>query len=173
MATTQDRALSGVEGEDPSRPSFVIRPAGTKDLNDISAIESEAFSNPWHADTFYSLLSRERVRFLVAASSESGVLGYAVLWWVLEQAELANLAVRGDHRRMGIGGALLDRALEDAIGLGIESVFLEVRRSNESAQVLYSTRGFRQISIRRDYYQNPREDALILVKFFSQRGRQV
>jgi ribosomal-protein-alanine N-acetyltransferase len=172
MATTQDRAISGVEGEDSSRPSFVIRPAGDMDLNDISAIESKAFSNPWHPSTFSSLLSRERVRVLVAASQESGVLGYAVLWWVLEQAELANLAVRGDCRRMGIGGALLDRVLEDAAALGMESVFLEVRRSNESAQALYATRGFRQISIRRDYYQAPREDALILLKSLGQGGRQ-
>ena len=153
--------------EDPTGPdaqSVRIRSAVTADLPTIAEIEFQSFSNPWQPDTFRSLLERERVRVLVAEELEKGVVGYAVLWWVLDQAELANLAVRMGHQGRGIGSALLDQAIEHAKSKGVESLFLEVRQSNESAYRLYASRGFTQISIRKDYYQNPREDALIFVK---------
>lgn len=133
-------------------------------LSGIAGIEAEAYSNPWHPDTFRSLLRQDRAKILVAEDEEGGVAGYAVYWWVLEQGELANLAVRGDQRGRGLGGAILDKAMAMAVDQGIESVFLEVRESNDPARRLYRSRGFRQISVRKGYYQNPREDALILVR---------
>jgi ribosomal-protein-alanine N-acetyltransferase len=141
-----------------------IRSAIAADLPTIAEIEFQSFSNPWQPDTFRSLLERERVKVLVAEELEKEVVGYAVLWWVLDQGELANLAVRTDHQGRGIGSVLLDQAIEHAKSKGVESLFLEVRQSNESAYRLYANQGFNQISIRRGYYQNPREDALILVK---------
>lgn len=134
------------------------------DLSAIAGIEAEVYSNPWHPDTFRSLLRQDRAKILVAEDETGGVAGYAVYWWVLEQAEVANLAVRGDQQGLGFGGAILDRAMLMAANQGIESVFLEVRVSNESARRLYASRGFRQISVREGYYQNPKEDALILVR---------
>jgi ribosomal-protein-alanine N-acetyltransferase len=141
-----------------------IRLATEADLPAIAEIEASAYSNPWHPDTFRSLLRQSRAKVLVAEDKDGGVAGYAVYWWVLEQAELANLAVRGDQQGQGLGGAILDRALLMAGSQGVESVFLEVRVSNESARRLYASRGFRQISVREGYYQNPKEDALILVR---------
>ena len=137
------------------------------DLAAIATIESESFSNPWQPDAFRSLLKQERAQLLVAEDPVAGVVGYAVLWWVLDQGELANLAVRRDHRRTGIGSILLDQAIAHAESQGVGSFFLEVRMSNEQAYRLYSNRGFSQISIREDYYRNPREDARILVKQLS------
>jgi [ribosomal protein S18]-alanine N-acetyltransferase len=101
---------------------------------------------------------------LVAEDPEDGVVGYAVSWWVLDEAELANLAVREDHRGCGVGSALLDRLLDEIRALEVDRVFLEVRISNERAHGLYLKRGFTQIGVRKGYYQNPREDARILVK---------
>jgi ribosomal-protein-alanine N-acetyltransferase len=134
------------------------------DLSGIAGIEAAVYSNPWHPDTFRSLLQQDRAKILVAEDEAGGVAGYAVYWWVLEQAELANLAVRADQQGRGLGGAILDQALVMAGKQGIESVFLEVRVSNEAARRLYAGRGFRQISVREGYYQNPKEDALILVR---------
>lgn len=134
------------------------------DVPSISRIESELYSNPWQPDTFASLLRRDGVKFLVAEEDE-GVVGYAVLWWVLDQGELANLAVQEPSQGRGIGTELLDQVVSHAEAVGVESLFLEVRMSNDKAYRLYSHRGFKQVSVREGYYQNPREDARILVKF--------
>lgn len=141
-----------------------IRRAQAADLSAVAAIEAQAFSNPWPPETLLSLMARGRVLLLVAEDPEDGVVGYAVSWWVLDQAELANLAVRQDHQGRGIGSALLDGILAEIREKGVESVFLEVRVSNERARGLYLSRGFTQIAVRADYYENPREDARILVK---------
>lgn len=153
-----------MEDADELGGAVKIRPALVADLASITVIESQSFSNPWQPDTFRSLLAQERVRVFVAEDPVEGVVGFTILWWVLDQAELANLAVRKDHQRRGIGSTLLDRAIAHAESQGVESLFLEVRVSNESAYRLYTHRGFTQISVRKDYYQNPREDARILVK---------
>ncbi|MGD2120280.1 MAG: ribosomal protein S18-alanine N-acetyltransferase [Gemmatimonadota bacterium] len=143
-----------------------LRLAVPTDLSSISAIEALSFSNPWHPDTFRSLLTRERVRVL-AAESGGEVVGYAVFWWVMDQGELANLAVHPESQGKGVGSRLLDQVLTDAKAVGIESLFLEVRESNERARRLYAQRGFVQISVREGYYRNPPEDACILVKDLS------
>jgi len=153
----------GGAGARPFSPAW-IRRAGAADLGAMVRIESRSFSNPWHPRIFRSLITRERAIVLVAEMPEDGVVGYAVSWWVLEQAELGNIAVREDCRGRGIGSALLDRVLEEIRERGVESVFLEVRMSNARAHALYLARGFIQIAVRADYYRNPMEDARVLVK---------
>lgn len=150
--------------------AVLIRRAQPGDLPAMAVIESGSFSNPWHPQTFRSLITQERVIVLVAEDTDQGVVGYAVSWWVLDQAELANLAVREGHRGRGIGSALLDRVLDEIRERQVESVFLEVRMSNERAHGLYLNRGFTQIGVRADYYQNPREDARILVRHLDPEG---
>jgi ribosomal-protein-alanine N-acetyltransferase len=146
--------------------TVTLRYALPSDLPAITSIEALSFSNPWHPDTFGSLLTRDRVRVL-AAAHDGEVIGYAVLWWVLDQGELANLAVHPDFQGRSIGSRLLDRVLSEARNVGIESLFLEVRESNEKARRLYSRRGFVQVSIRKGYYRNPPENACVLVRTLS------
>jgi ribosomal-protein-alanine N-acetyltransferase len=146
------------------RESVMVRPAVQEDVETIGRLEAQLYPNPWFPATFRSVLKREMARILVADGLGRGVVGYAVFWWVHEQAELANLAVAKDFQGQGVGGQLLDRVLAEVANRDVETVFLEVRESNEAARRLYRSRGFSQISIRRDYYRNPREDALILVK---------
>jgi len=81
---------------------------------------------------------------------------------VLDEGEIANLAVSSDARRCGIGGTLLDAALATARTRGAATVYLEVRDSNERARSLYASRGFVQVTRRRRYYRDPTEDALVL-----------
>jgi ribosomal-protein-alanine N-acetyltransferase len=144
---------------------LVLRPAEAGDLEAMARIEGMSYSNPWHPSAFGSLLARNEARMIVAEDPALGVVGHAVFWWVLDQAELANLAVDPSARRRGIGAALLDRVLVEAKELGVASVFLEVRWSNEAAHHLYLTRGFMQIAVRRGYYRSPPEDARVLVRF--------
>lgn len=136
-----------------------LRPA---DVETVVAIEAEAFTSPWRADTFLGLLGRDTVRMLVMTDAAEAIVGYAVLWIVLDQGELANLAVVSDRRGEGLGRALLDHVLDDARGRGVEKLFLEVRESNEVALRLYRAAGFEEIGRRPAYYDNPREDARVL-----------
>jgi len=167
MGSNPDRVPAAVEGHASAPNAVLVRPAIAADLMTITDIESQSFSNPWQHDTFRSLLKQERAKVWVAEEAGSGVVGYTVLWWVLDQGELANLAVRRDRRKRGIGSILLNVAITHAETQGVESLFLEVRMSNQPAYRLYADRGFSQISIRKDYYQNPLEDARILLKSLS------
>jgi ribosomal-protein-alanine N-acetyltransferase len=176
MATTGRKAwLEGQEGQEGASPEppVRIRKARRADLSTVSGLEGELYSNPWHPDTFRALLRRKQASILVAEDPGDGVVGYAVFWWVKDQAELANLAVASEHQGAGVGGALLDRVLDDVAGLGVKTLFLEVRMSNESASRLYASRGFTQVSIRRGYYRNPREDARVLVRTLPLSTRKV
>ncbi len=160
MATTEDRV-----GRSPGYGTgeVAIRPATLDDVEAVAAIEGASFSNPWHLETFRSLISQGRAHILVAEEARE-VVGYSVAWWVMDQGELANLAVRREYQGRGTGGALLDRVLEDVTRAGVESLFLEVRVSNRPAQALYASRGFTRVAVRKDYYWNPVEDAWVLMR---------
>ena len=164
MATAEEKMETKRAAMSSGGLRVLIRRATLADVESISAIEVRAFSNPWHPLTFSSLISQKRAHVLVAEGSEGEVVGYAVLWWVMEQGELANLAVAEGVRGKGVGSTLLDRALADAEANGVEALFLEVRFSNDRAFHLYRSRGFAQVAVRRDYYRNPREDARVLLK---------
>jgi ribosomal-protein-alanine N-acetyltransferase len=151
--------------------SFSIRAATVEDVEAVAAIEASAFSNPWYPHTFRSLIQQGRAHILIAEDSGGEVMGYAVVWWVHEQGELANLAVREEYQRKGIGSALLDHLLRDLQKAKVESLFLEVRTSNEGAYQLYLSRGFTQVAVRKGYYRNPREDARILLKKLQPQGK--
>lgn len=164
MATTEDRLGMDPDLNAGSGKSFSIRAAKLADLEEIAALEAAAFSNPWNTRTFRSLIRREGVLISVAEAVSGGILGYSVCWWVQDQAELANLAVKEEFRGRGVGSALLDQVLLNLARAGVDTLFLEVRVSNDEALALYRSRGFVQVALRRDYYRNPREDARILLK---------
>lgn len=95
--------------------------------------------------------------------AETGkIVGYAVLWCILDQGEIANLAIQPNRRGERLGARLLDETLQVASRRGVRSVFLEVRESNAAARHLYAVRGFREIGLRKGYYDQPTEDALVL-----------
>jgi [ribosomal protein S18]-alanine N-acetyltransferase len=151
-------------------PAVALRPAVLADIDAILEIERASFPDPpWSRSSFVVLLDDPRVSFLVATAaggapraSAGEVLGYVVTWIVADEGEIANLAVRTDRRRAGIGRALVDAAITAAIGGGARSLYLEVRESNAGARALYERRGFAAIGTRAKYYRNPSEDALIL-----------
>jgi len=143
---------------------YRIRPMEVPDVPGVVAIEREAFSTPWSEDTFCSLFQRSHWVLLVLEGPQGVVSGYAVLGCVMEQGELANIAIRKEDRGRGLGGILLDRVLEEGATRGVHQIFLEVRISNAGAAALYRSRGFQEIGIRKDYYEEPREHARVLVR---------
>jgi len=133
-----------------------------RDVDAVVAIETEAFSSPWRRETFLDLMDRPTLEILVLDDARSGILGYAVLWCVMDQGELANVAVKPEHRQRGLGSYLLSRLLETGRERGIRTVFLEVRESNQAALKLYRRFGFSEVGLRRGYYDHPKEDARVM-----------
>lgn len=154
----------------PSDHGVRLRPARESDLPGVLAIERVSFTDPWSRSSFATLLEQPRVYFSVALDEADALVGYTVAWFVLDEAELANLAVLPQARGRRIGSLLLAAALAAADARGIESMYLEVRASNVSAIALYSAHGFTEIARRKAYYKKPVEDALVLRRAFAGPG---
>jgi ribosomal-protein-alanine N-acetyltransferase len=133
------------------------------DVERVVAIEAASFASPWSEATFRGLLEREGLELWVLERAEAGVVGYAVVWCILDQGELANIAIAPGHRGAGLGSMLLGKVLDEARARGVRSMYLEVRESNSGAAALYRRFGFEQIGIRPRYYESPVEDALLMV----------
>lgn len=146
----------------PSKPQ--VREARPRDLPTIVEIEQASYSTPWTEASLRGMIHQERTAFLVAEVKDAPrrLVGYGILRWAADEAEVANLAVHPSTRNLGIGGAILDRLLDLSFARGIRSVFLEVRASNVPALTLYRGRGFREVGVREHYYDRPREHARVL-----------
>lgn len=128
--------------------------------------EDICFANdPWSEATFRDAMDNPACRMFILQNTQSSkMLGYGVIHYCLDEADLANIAILPEERGKGLGGLLLDIMLEDARNNGVLRTFLEVRESNASARGLYASRNFYKIGKRRRYYKNPCEDAVIMVR---------
>ncbi|MFN2446130.1 MAG: ribosomal protein S18-alanine N-acetyltransferase [Vicinamibacterales bacterium] len=141
----------------------IERLSGLADLEGLLDIERASFNNPTSREWYERELGRPDVCFIyVLRLPARPVAGFCTFWRVADQIHINNLAVHPEHRRGGLGRHLLARVLEEAERMGAPNATLEVRRSNEAAQRLYDTAGFRVTATRTGYYTQPIEDALIL-----------
>lgn len=141
--------------------SYRIRPARPADSAALSEIERSSFGDPWSPEGFRQALAGPGSFGLVA--DRGGLpLGYLFGRQMADEGEILNLAVAPRYRRGGVGGALLHAGLAWFLARKVREVFLEVRESNQAAQRLYLTNGFRAVGLRAAYYRNPPEDALVL-----------
>jgi ribosomal-protein-alanine N-acetyltransferase len=138
-----------------------LRDLVPEDLPQVLTIEQASFSTPWRRNTFEGLLRRGDAD-LIGATAEGKLVGYAITWTILDQAELGNVAVAPDARRRGVGRMLVEAALRRVRRRGARECFLEVRESNVVARRLYEELGFTAIGRRRRYYASPVEDALVM-----------
>jgi [ribosomal protein S18]-alanine N-acetyltransferase len=145
---------------DSSVSLVAMRP---ESLGTIMEIERSCFSDPWSERAFRQTLASGRSASLVAIDRDTAKpIGYVVAWFVMDEGEIANVAVAPGWRGRGVGGMLLDSVLELAGARGVTTVYLEVRETNSAALHLYASRGFEQVGRRRGYYRKPKEDALVL-----------
>lgn len=141
----------------------VSRLSAGDDLAAIAELQRRSFTNPWGADSIqWELANTDVARLYVATARDGAVVAYCACWLIFDELHINSLAVDEDVRRRGVARRLLREVFRDAIGAGARSATLEVRRSNEAARRLYLSLGFVVDAVRRDYYQLPREDALIL-----------
>jgi len=143
------------------RPGLVLRGMTLADVPQVLHIERRSFSIPWQEPTFRGLLRRRSASLLVAEDAGT-IVGYAVLWYAADEAELGDLAVHPEARRQGLGRWILDRSLLEAGRRGAEQVVLEVRASNAEARRLYEKAGFDTVGVRPSYYSEPVEDAILM-----------
>jgi [ribosomal protein S18]-alanine N-acetyltransferase len=140
---------------------IVVRDMEPADVKTVVAIEQESYTVPWSEATFRGLLRRRDAEMIVAVGGDR-VVGYAAFWCVVDQGELGNVATTAGWRRRGIGARLIIEILRRADQRGVREIFLEVRPTNAAARRLYDAFGFVQVGRRRNYYQEPVEDALVL-----------
>lgn len=153
---------------------MLIRRMTMEDIPSVVEIEDQCFSLPWSAKSFADSLSRKDTIFLVcvenggnhdgqsADDSVSQITGYMGLYLSFDEASVTNVAVSPACRKKGYGKALVVASKEAAKAAGAESIFLEVRVSNEPAISLYKKLGFEKLGIRKKFYEHPVEDAIIM-----------
>jgi tRNA threonylcarbamoyladenosine biosynthesis protein TsaB len=156
-AQAEERVRHRVAAAEP----ITLRAFRDADVPEVAAIEKRVFGDPWPESFFKSELRQPLIHARIA-EKRGRVAGYGVAWLGAGAGHLGNLAVAPEERRRGVAGALLRDLLERARALGVESITLEVRVSNFAAQALYRGHGFRLAGLRRGYYRDTGEDALLM-----------
>ena len=144
-----------------------IVPMNSDHLDEVAELERICFSTPWSRNMLAEELDNMLSAFLVALDDNGRVAGYAGVQVILDEGYITNIAVRPDCRRQGVAGKLLQVFLDFAQANHLSFLTLEVRASNYDAIALYGSRGFRSMGRRKNYYEHPREDAIIMTREFT------
>ena len=147
-----------------------IVPMNADHLDEVAELERICFSTPWSRNMLAEELDNACSAFLVAEDDAGRVVGYAGLQVILDEGYITNVAVRPECRRNGIAGKLLQVFLDFGQANHLAFLTLEVRASNYDAIALYGSRGFRSVGRRKNYYEHPKEDAIIMTREFKSDG---
>ena len=144
----------------------MIAPMTKEHVTAVAEIERLCFSLPWSEESLKESLDSQYSHFYVFLEGDT-VVGYMGLYAVAGEGSVTNVATHPDHRKKGIGYALVQNALRVAQSLALESVTLEVRESNLPAQGLYEKCGFKPVGIRKNFYDMPKEDAVLMSRILA------
>ena len=136
----------------------------TDRIDEVLEIERASFSDPWSREMFRSELEVGGGTYARLAERERILVGYLMAVMIMDEAHLGNLAVRPSERRSGVGQSLLDDLLNAAQERGVARVTLEVRASNQIARKFYYRNKFIDVAMRKNYYRNPVEDAIVMLR---------
>lgn len=143
-------------------------------LGQVLEIEERSFPSPWSYQAFACEILQNPLAFYVVAVAGEKVVGYAGMWVVLDEAHITNVAVHPGWRKMGLGRALMQELIRRAARRGVARITLEVRPSNAAARRLYAALGFEEAGLRKNYYIDNNEDAIIMWKeVWSNHGKGV
>ena len=138
-----------------------IRRMTLADADGAHAVETASFVRPWTRDDFVREMTVNVCARYLVAEDAGRIVGFAGAWIVLDEAHVTNIAVLPEYRGKGIGRKLTEALLQYASNLGVVYATLEVRRSNEVAKRMYQALGFEYVGVRKKYYEDNGEDALI------------
>ena len=136
------------------------------DIEQIAELERKTFSDAWSV-TSLSETCRQPQSFITVAEVDGNVAGYCIVYHVLDEAEIARIAVDETIRRQGIGSGLLAYTFSCCREKSIERMLLDVRESNTSAREFYKKHGFEEDGIRKDFYEQPKEHAVLMSRIIS------
>ena len=147
-----------------------IRRAEEKDIHEIAIVEEMCFDVPWSEQSLREDIMNDKSFYLVAENEEDDgdgnifkvIVGYVGIWQILDEGHINNVAVLPTYRRKHIAENLLNTMMELTMYSGVKSWTLEVRAGNEPAKALYGKLGFRPLGIRKEYYEDNHEDAIIM-----------
>lgn len=142
---------------------MIFREMLVEDLDQVVEIEENLFSVPWTREGFLTYLIKKDTIFFVVEEKER-ILGYCSMMTVLDEGDILNVAVRKDRQKEGIGQFLMDSIIRMAYMQGIKLIHLEVRESNGTARRLYERMGFKEDGLRKNYYENPVENAVLMTR---------
>lgn len=138
--------------------------AELRHIEQLEQIEQACFSMPWTKEQLKGQLP-DSCHVFIAAESGEVVLGYVGMMYIIDEGYISNVAVAPEYRRQGIADALIDELTRRAAALDLAFVTLEARQSNSPAIALYKKHGFVPVGVRKNYYELPKEDAVLMTKF--------
>ncbi len=139
-----------------------IEIANFNQIDAIVQIENRSFTDPWSKASFEEAINSKNTTVFYVSDDSGNIVGFSCLLMIDLEAEILNIAVDKNSRNQGIGSLLATHIINICRSNGVEDIFLEVRNSNVSARALYNKMGFTEIGIRKKYYSNPTEDAILM-----------
>ena len=143
---------------------LIIRKAAESDVPAVEEVEKACFSVPWSYESLYHDILENKLAFYIVAEIDSKVCGYVGVWKIFDEGHITNVAIAPEYRRMHIASAMLSVLFDVTGAQGIDSYTLEVRAGNQAAIALYEGFGFREAGLRKGYYEDNGEDAIIMWK---------
>ena len=138
-----------------------IRIAKEQEIEEIARLEQEIFPDPWSLKALRDTWNQKQAQIL-GAWLDGQMAGYVIVYFAADESEVARIAVDEKFRRQGVAGALLDGMERVLAGKGIVRLMLDVRKSNAAALRFYLSRGFKEDGVRKNFYTNPIEDAILM-----------
>lgn len=142
--------------------SYVFRYMKEEDIDQVLEVEHASFTLPWSRDAFYNELHNNKFAVYIVLEYEKRIIGYCGVWIVIDEAHVTNVAILPEYRGQKLGDAMMHMLMSVAREIGARSMTLEVRVSNYVAQSLYRKMGFQNGGIRKNYYSDNLEDALVM-----------
>lgn len=143
---------------------LIVRAAQEADIAAIEELEKVCFASPWSYESLYHDIVENKLALYIVAESDGKLCGYVGVWKILDEGHITNVAVTPKYRRMHIASAILSVLMEVGGENGISRYTLEVRSGNEPAKALYRGFGFKEAGVRKGYYEDNGEDAIIMWK---------
>lgn len=143
--------------------NIIIRDMKLEDIDGVYEVEKSCFSDPWSKESFKKEIQNNLAKYLVA-EVENKVVGYVGAWFIVDEAHITNVAVSPQYRGQKIGDKIIKSFIDECVKNEMQAMTLEVRVSNTVAQSLYKKYGFKLGGIRKEYYSDNKEDALIMWK---------
>lgn len=142
--------------------SYVFRYMRDEDIDQVLEVEHASFATPWSREAFYNELHNNKFAVYIVLEDDNRIIGYCGTWVVIDEAHVTNVAIMPGYRGKKLGEALMTKLMSVAREMGARSMTLEVRVTNHIAQSLYRKLGFQNGGIRKNYYSDNQEDALVM-----------